>query len=140
MSTSSPNPFRSRGHPPTESEIQLFLGDDRYGLWQMVSRELGRLCDATELHWFGAGTGWGWRFSRREKPLAYLIPNGLCFAVSFQVDSSHRLALEKAAGDRADFIQRAGADQQGDWVEWPVYAREDAQLLVKTLRAKAQLA
>ena len=140
MSTSSPNPFRSKGHPLTESEIQIFLGDDRYGLWKMVSRELGRLCDATELHWFGAGTGWGWWFSRREKVLAHLIPNGLCFTVSFQIDSAHRLALEEAVGDRAAIIQRAGARQQGDWVEWPVYTREDAQLLVKTLRAKVKLA
>lgn len=139
MSTSSPNPFRSEGHPPTDSEIQLFLGDDRYGLWKTVSRELGRLCDATELHWFGADTGWGWRFSRGGKALAHLIPNGLCFAVSFQIDSSHRWVLEKAAGERAAIIQRAGAHRQGDWVEWPVYAREDAQLLVKTLRTKAQL-
>ena len=140
MSTSAPNPFRSKGHPPTESEIQVFLGDDRYGLWKTVSRELGRLCDTIELHWYGADTGWGWHFSKGGKALADLIPNGLCFAVSFQIDASHRMALEKTVGERADLMQRAGAQQHGDWVEWPVYARDDAQLLVKTLRAKAQLA
>lgn len=139
MITTAPNPFRSKRHPPTESEIQVFLGDDRYGLWKMVSRELGRLCDTNELHWFDTGTGWGWRFSRRKEVLACLIPNGLCFTVFFQVDLSHRFELEKAAGDRAGLIQSTAAHQGVIWVEWPVYAREDAQLLVMTLRAKAQL-
>ena len=141
MPTQKSNPFKSREHPPTDSEIQLYLGDDRNGLWQTVVRELGRFSDATELHWSGASTGWTWRFSRREKTMALLIPNGLCFAAFFQMDSSHRLALEQVAGDDAlAIIQRAKACQDGKWVEWPVYTREDAQLLVKTLRAKAQLA
>ena len=139
-----PNPFNSREHRPTESDLQVLLGDDRYGLWQMVARELGLISDLADVHWAGEEGGWAWRFMRGKSTLASLSPDGVSFTASFTValdEQSRLVGMEQAVGQEAAALIRRSARKarQGMWVHWPVRQRGDAQTLVKSLRAKVQL-
>ena len=137
-----PSPFNSEDNRPTDSDLQIVLGDERYALWQMVARELGLLSDSTDVHWDGDVAQWVWRFTRGGETLTSLSPDEVSFTASFALDPDRLPTVEEAVGQEAAAAIRqriCGGDSHA-LVRWPVRQRRDAQLLVAALRAKAGLA
>ena len=136
-----PSPFNSEDDRPTDSDLQIVLGDERYALWQMVARELGLLSDSTGVHWDRDVAQWVWRFTRGGETLAFLSPDEVAFTASFALDSDKLSLVEEAVGQEAAAAirQRIGEGDSHAFVRWPVRQRRDAQLLVSILRAKARL-
>ena len=80
-----PNPFLDENDPPTDSDIQVTLGDDRYGLWQMVVREINLLFGGNNMHWAGEVEGWVCRFVGKRGCFVDLMLDGVCFVASFDL-------------------------------------------------------
>ena len=100
-----PNRFPSKETRPTDSDHQVVLGDERYGLWQTVARELGLLSDAADVLWAGDGMGWVWRFTKGDVTLASLYPDGMCFTADFALGPDELASVGDDVGQEAGQVR-----------------------------------
>lgn len=138
-----PNPFLDENDPPTDSDIQVTLGDDRYGLWQMVVREIRILLGGNNMHWAGEVEGWVCRFVGKRGWFVDLKLDGVCFVASFDLTPQDaNLAGREIGRDSEVIIKCPTKNIESSGLAdvslvWPVRLRNDAQHLVRILRRTA---
>jgi hypothetical protein len=137
------NPFWDENDPPTDSDIQVTLGDDRYGLWQMVVREICLLFGGNNMHWAGEVEGWVCRFVSKRGWFVDLMLDGVCFVASFDLTAQDAdLAYREMGRDSEVVIKWPTKNIEPSGLAevrlvWPVRLRNDAQHLVRILRRNA---